>query len=171
MSSSVKVVNQIHIACLDTKVNLPNLYEKLVKHYDAKLYSQRPRMLRIRYEQLTILIFGTGKVRFMGKPREEYELVLLFSKLTDMDLTCMKLINETVTFQLDIPYPVNLLKYAHTYPHIFTFEPELFIGMHISYFKHVHVNMFSTGKVVILGRDAQTTAQQVIDLFHSLSIL
>ncbi len=125
-------------------------------------------MLRIRYEQVTILIFPNGKVRFMGKPYEEFELVLLFSKITDMDLTCMKLISETLTFELDFSYPINLWELANKLPHLFTFEPELFIGMHVSYFKHAHVNVFSTGKVVILGRYAQDTVQHVVDLFNKL---
>ena len=168
MLSSVKVVNQIHIASLTTMVNLEVLYEQLVKDYDVKLYVQRPRMLRIRYDQVTILIFPNGKVRFMGKPHEEFELVLLFSKITDMDLDWMKLISETITLKLDVSCPINLLDYAHTHPHLFTFEPELFIGMHVSYFKHAHVNIFSTGKVVILGRNAQDTVQHVIDLFSNL---
>ncbi len=34
------------------------------------------------------------------------------------------------------------LDYTHTHLHLFTFEPELFIDMHVSYFKHVHVIIF-----------------------------
>ncbi len=157
------VVNQIYTGAIDGRIDL----EKLKKQSGdiAKLYPCRPRMLRYRQENITILIFNTGKVRFMGRPCEEYELELLFNDLTGLVVKNIKKVSETIVLQLDnISTPINLHAIAVKHPDKFTFEPEIFIGLHLTCIKDVHVNIFSSGKVVLLGKQAIESISEVLRL-------
>lgn len=75
-------------------------------------------------------------------------------------------VSETVVFQLDsLHLPINLYKFSHEYKkdNRILFEPELFPSLSLHYWKPLHVNVFSTGKVIILGFNASHFVSTIRD--------
>lgn len=64
----------------------------------------------------------------------------------------LSLSTQTITFKLDLPI-INLLKVSQNNPHCI-FEGEIFPALSINLWNPIHVNVFSSGKVVVLGKNA-----------------
>ncbi len=165
MQTDEQVVNQVHVA-KTTPINLINFYKTL--KCDKKIYLHRPRMIRIRINNLTIIMFANGKVRFMGKPKEEFELELIFTSVTNLIATHIRLITETVS--MNIGKKINVFTIAQQYPTLCSLESELFPALHIIHFKTVHVNVFAQGKVIILGKQAQSMLPSIKDFICTYMI-
>lgn len=69
------------------------------------------------------------------------------------------LVSETVVFKLNINN-LNLHKLVNIIPSCL-FEGELFPSLTVSHFAPLHINVFSTGKVVVLGRNAADRAHEI----------
>ena len=87
----------------------------------------------------------------------------------------VQLVSQTYTFLLDncvLPANLNVLAYAFKNDPNVTFEPEIFPALSIHYWKPIHVNVFSTGKVIVLGRDAYFYLTEIYDwIFYNLLLL
>ena len=55
------------------------------------------------------------------------------------------------------------------YPNIILYEPELFTAIQLKLWNDVHVNLFFTGNVVVLGRKAQQRAFEVQRWLYHIS--
>ena len=93
------------------------------------------------------------------------DVVHIFNFLVDLletqVVSPLVLVSQTIVFQLNF-HQVNLHKCVHFIPNSI-FEPELFPSLTFDKFKPLHVNLFSTGKVVVLGRNALCMKVEIED--------
>lgn len=126
------------------------------------MYSQ-PQQIVIHFDLCTLLLFHSGNCRIMGKASSLDDVSCILNFLVDLLHTSiispLTLVSQTVVFKLNV-VNVNLHKLVRIIPNSI-FEPELFPSLSIDAFKPLHVNLFSSGKVVILGKDALSRKLQV----------
>ena len=77
---------------------------------------------------------------------------------------------QTETFTLALPYHINLQLFKeHTNNSIpSVYEPELFPALRLNLWPSVLVNVFHTGKVVIMGRKARRYLDVISHTLHSI---
>ena len=116
----------------------------------------KPRQYVQKCPDFTCIIFPSGKCRIMGcrKPITTDCGKLPFGIIID------RIQSITVTTQLD--QTINLYKLAMATECIY--EPELFPALRLTSFRPLCVNVFSSGKIVILGiqtLDYETTVNLI----------
>jgi len=101
----------------------------------------RPRQCVKKFGNYTIVIFQTGRCRVMGckKPLDE----------TTLPFTIKHLTIQSVTVTSDLKRVIDLYKLAAKMKSMY--EPELFPALRCLDYCPLCVNVFSSGKVVILG--------------------
>jgi Transcription factor TFIID (or TATA-binding protein, TBP) len=104
-----------------------------------------------------MLLFPSGKCRLMGLNQPFSEDIQLPLKIHNVEI-------QSVTVTCHIGNQINLLKLARQMPHKERiYEPELFPALRMTKFNPICVNVFSTGKVVILGLKS-LSYQNLLDL-------
>ena len=166
----IQVVNSIFRGRLGTNLDLKDIQKRLDGDYSNKLYMGRPHMLRIRHGKTTLLLFPTGRFRIMGGELATPELAIRWlqklspSKWTGVDeavVADMGLLLQscTVKFKVKSECVSIILK---RYTNVISYEPELFsAGIHLKRWNDVHVNLFFSGNVIVLGRKAYQRAFEV----------
>ena len=94
-----------------------------------------------------MIIFRSGKCRLMGlrKPITAPEELQLPLRVVNLQL-------QSATAVMQLGYQVHLLTLAKCLPlKYFMYEPELFPALRLTLFNPLCVNVFSSGKVTILG--------------------
>lgn len=133
---------------------------------NIRLYSKRPYMLRIRYEKNTVLIFSNGKLRLMGAGFSNLDCAksTVANMLHIHDVT-LEHVSSTVCLRLDLTANIDLFKFAQQYWRDMNvvFEPEIFPAIQLTKWKGVNANLFHTGSIVIMGRNAETLTTTIID--------
>lgn len=143
-----------------------------------RITTTQPQQLIIREPRFSILLFTTGQGRFMGqitlsKAKTLIDSMSIIYSSIESPLTN---VSQTVVFQLSSMYvPVNLYAFK-TYFHLeskIQFEPERFPSVTLHFWDPLHVNIFSSGKVIVLGYNACAYIQTIRDFleFHLLIIL
>ena len=95
-----------------------------------------------------LLVFTSGKCRLMGM-REPLTQSFVERQLP---LKVLDLRLQSATLVDHIGYDLNLISLARALPRkSFLFEPELFPAVRLTIFNPLCVNVFATGKLVILG--------------------
>jgi len=143
----------------------------------VKLTKTKPIQIIIRLHACTILLFRYGQFRIMG--HVNFNVVKFLTNILQPIYKCIQIpisyVSETVVFQLDkCLIPVNLyhMNFAFKNDYNIQFEPELFPALTIHYWKPIHVNLFSSGKVIVLGKDAMTKCTEIYEwLFLNLLLL
>ena len=76
---------------------------------------------------------------------------------------------QSETFSATLPYKINLQLYKESTPdrHI-EYEAELFPAMRFNYWDPTLVNVFHTGKVIIMGRRARAELPGIIAYLNSI---
>lgn len=102
----------------------------------------KPCQVVVKSDNYKIIFFKTGKCRIMGckKPLEPHDLKQYEIKNIQM---------QSLTVVVNMGVKINLYKLARIVK--CWFEPELFPALKIVKYEPLCVNVFSTGKVVILG--------------------
>ena len=93
------------------------------------------------------LVFPSGKCRIMGLRRAitRMDLSLLPFQVKNVELQSLTLVH-------DLKRSINLRNLAENLPtQSYIYEPELFCALRLIKFGKLCVNVFSSGKVVILG--------------------
>lgn len=144
---------------------LYDLYLWISLFYDNTVYSgKRPQQLIIKQKTCTVLIFGSGKVRIMGRACIEEAQCIFDNLICILDVSVIESlykVSETVVLNLN-KTNINFYKsISHLQP--CTLELELFPALSLERWKPLHVNLFSTGKVVILGREAMNKKDEIRD--------
>ena len=140
--------------------SLSKTFEILQPLYDkVKLSTSKPTQLIIRMKTFSILIFTSGQCRFMGRitSDEANSIVQSLSIIYKSILSPLYQVSQTIVLQLHSMYvPVDLYKLAYEFKNDsrVNFEPELFPALVLNHWKPLHVNVFSSGKVIILGHNA-----------------
>lgn len=114
----------------------------------------------------TLLLFNSGQLRIMGKLTLNHAQEFLNSihniyTCIETPLNCT---TQTFVFQIDKTLvPINLHNLSNRFGENcnFSFLPELFPAFSIKLWKPVHVNLFSTGKVVVLGKQSCTLLSSI----------
>ena len=92
-----------------------------------------------------LLLFPSGKCRLMGLKKPFSEDLQLPLKISNMEI-------QSITVTYNVGHRINLLKLAQLMSYSERmYEPELFPALRMTKFNPICVNVFSTGKVVILG--------------------
>ena len=104
----------------------------------------------------TALFFQSGKFRIMGKlTLAEATHALLLLRVKERP----RLSLQTVTIKFKVK-PVTP-EFALQHQKVVVYEPEIFPAMKITKWKGVHVNLFHSGAVVVLGASAEKCAPLV----------
>ena len=114
-----------------------------------------PMQIVIKFVHTTFLLFNSGKCRFMGKSDLNTVSIILDNIVKCLDTSIsipLTISTQTVSFQLDVVH-LNLHNIAKCIPNCM-FEAELFPALTIDLWKPLHVNVFASGKVIILGKDS-----------------
>lgn len=148
--------------------NINTVYEQLQTHcYKICVLHYRPSQIVINFDICTFILFRTGNCRIMGKSSSYEEVFCILnyivSLLDSMILSSLTCVSQTAIIQLHT-YSLNLHKLCRVIPNNI-FEPELFPSLSIDYFKPLHVNLFSTGKIVVLGKDALSKCKDIVSYF------
>ena len=96
-----------------------------------------PHMYKIKNTNGTLLVFKSGKIRYMGRgiPPFGIEIVRLMSMTTTSSLN----------------QKLNLYQLSRKYSSISIYEPELFPALRFINFNPRCVNVFSSGKIIMMG--------------------
>ena len=122
-----------------------------------------PHMLRFKCKDtMTLLVFKTGKCRLMGCK----EPVIYPPKCSvPYILTSMM----TITFTMNVGHEINLYKMATTLTcKKCMYEPEIFPAARLLQFNPLCVNVFHSGKVVILGAKSMACTNLYNDIKNIL---
>jgi len=144
---------------------------------NVKLSCKLPQQLIVRFKGCTLLLFNSGQFRIMGKVSIESAFIHLESihYIYSDIIIPLHLVSQTVVSQFDISLcPINLHHISQIYKHDknVRFECELFPALSLHFWSPIHVNVFSNGKVIILGKDSLKFSSNIIDwLFNALLLL
>ena len=125
----------------------------------CRSYNKKPPQLTVWFKKCTFVIFRSGKCRIMGNVCIEKAIPYLHTLLHILDCRLISpplLVSQTIVFQLDPQYtPINLLYISNRVQDSnVRFEYECFPALSLHFWKPLHVNVFATGKVVVLGNNA-----------------
>lgn len=137
-------------------LTLIDVYEYLKTYCTCISYSVRkPHQIVIRFNSCTFLLFSSGTCRIMGKASiniADANLNYIVDLLHTFIILPLSCVTQTVVFKLNVAH-INLHKAVNIIPNSM-FEAELFPSLVLNHFKPLHVNVFATGKVVVLGKNA-----------------
>lgn len=175
-----QVVNTVHRGKLQLLFDLHTcaLHLEASGLTNVEYHAKLPAQIVVRVHELdfTFILFGSGQFRIMGASASASAIDDLLSRIKSIYtyiLLYPYISSETVVLQLHPLYvPINLVKLAESCSTDMnvSYEPELFPAIALKHWKPAHVNVFSTGKVVVLGKDASTILGQVED-FLSIALL
>lgn len=101
----------------------------------------KPQQVVDRSGKYPIIFFKSGRCRIMGC-KQPLKLVDLKYKIQDLQI-------QSITVTADIGKFINLYELQHKAKCMF--EPEIFPALRLQKYNPVCVNVFSSGKVVLLG--------------------
>lgn len=139
-----------------------NLCNRLIYEKDIQInhYSSRPFQIRIRIkDQFTILIFNNGKIRLMGKHINK-------NKAEDILNRSLNLVHVSDTIKFKLTDHINI--YNHINKVGIIYEPEIFPSCNINLWPNIHVNVFHTGYVTILGKNSIKLVSIIFDKLINL---
>jgi len=105
--------------------------------------SNKPKQYVEKCKNYTIIIFGNGKCRIMGCKKPILSSSLPY-KITN-------LVIQSITLTENIGQSVNLFEIALKLKEKAMYEPELFPALRVIFFNPMCVNLFASGKIVIMG--------------------
>ena len=165
---NITIVNRVFRGSLAMPVDLKSICDsdnlKLGATENAHVFTCRPKMLRIRRlpKGATVLLFNSGRFRIMGGAIESVEaaqewMEKLFPNFTMETLPFL----QTQTCKFEVPFQCANIVFKK-YPDLIFYEPEIFTAaMKLIRWSDVHVNLFFSGKVMILGRKSYERAFEV----------
>lgn len=153
---SLNCVNRIIKGKFDfTNVSFYNI---VIMHpvIEKKYFQSHPNMWKFSIpKKWTMLLFNSGAFRIMGRNFDARIVIDYFSS----QLKCVETIecclqSETYVFNLGKSINLYLFNLNFTDRQHILYEAELFPAIRITYWDNVCVNVFSSGKVIILGKYA-----------------
>lgn len=130
---------------------------------NIKLHKQ-PQMIHIRDEKMSILIFKSGKFRVMGECYYLSLCTILMEQNVELTLK-----SETVVLKLPSHLtPFNIYYFVEFYKNYLEYLPEIFPAATMTMFKPLHVNLFYTGSVIVLGYNAMKNSNYIYNSLTSM---
>lgn len=148
---------------LNLLFNLKTCYLLLQNMFtNIKLTTTLPFQIVIRIESCTLLLFSSGQFRIMGRVSDPNSILACIDFIYSDIHTPIQLVSQTLAFIISYS-SINLHSTKRILSHDpnILFEPELFCALCLNHWKPVHVNVFSTGKVVILGKYSMKYADEI----------
>ena len=174
-------VNQVfrgRFICTE-KLDMPILYRKLIRIFDdVSFYDSHPCMIKIvDVDFNTIILFNSGKYRLMGSNISHFDTISrLHSALVHLRLIPTypalqppSLQSETLVYNFNRQFNPSLIKstWPHSNDRLIRHEGEIFCALELLKWQPIHVNLFHSGKCVILGRDSRVKLYEIIDWVNS----
>ena len=142
-----------------TLYNLIHYFENMIRNINYKGHVSHDDLVKFSFTKdkppyqivLSIdnvgklLLFPSGKCRLMGLKRPFSVNMRLPLRIHDIEI-------QSITLTYNFGSRINLLKVSQIMPctdHMY--EPELFPALRLTKYNPICVNVFATGKVVILG--------------------
>ena len=136
-----------------------NYRGKMLESTDRFKFSPvKPCQYVHKCDNYTIVMFRTGSIRIMGCKKElDYSTLPFKMKIYGI---------QSMTICARLGFTVNLYKLSIRLGQGAMFEPELFPGLRYNKYNPLCVNIFSSGKVVILGiktMNYKVIVQKILD--------
>ena len=128
----MQVVNRVLTCSFALPLSLTDCQQRAEAHHlSTTLYTDRPRMLRIRYRgpdgAYSLLVFASGKARYMGKDEPAFNHLLQMESdlIPSGRLTLLREVTRTVRLHLALS-PAYLPLNVREFHKGCVWEPELF---------------------------------------------
>lgn len=125
-----------------------NYHARLLETVDHLPFRLQPPYMYVHdCEKFKIIIFKSGKCRIMGCHEP-------LTKLDDLPFKLQITRIMSVTVKFTTPKPINLNNlgmYCYHEKLKYIFEPELFPALRLAMYNPLCVNVFASGKCIILG--------------------
>ena len=104
---------------------------------------------------LTLLVFKSGKCRIMGSKTVD---------IGNMNLpNCSNIRLQSITVTFKLGHTLNLIGMHDANLSTTRYETELFPALHLRTYYPIHVNIFSSGKVVLTGVTLEHVIEDIVD--------
>ena len=115
----------------------------------CKNIKKTPHVYKIKNSNGTLLVFKSGKIRYMGRgiPPFGIEIVRV------MSMTAKSCLNQKL----------NLYLVSRKYSSISIYEPEIFPALRFTNFNPICVNLFASGKVMMLGLKTINEGEEILN--------
>ena len=164
---SVNVLNTNYRSCHDKCINLLQFQSILPPNINSKLCI-KPAQLVIQDEKGTLVFFSNGKLRIMGCI-DELDATFLAYKYTmmldDDDCNFQPVYTQSMTVRVVLNKKINIASFVDVCTSSlisFRYEPEFFPAVHITKYKPISINVFSTGKIIMCGVREIDQVQNII---------
>lgn len=171
---SIDIVNSVYRGSLCHRVDLKLIQQDLTlclpPLYKITLYQRRPFMLCVQRRGACLTLFLTGRFRIMGQNGITLKVLahwFRYVRAKGFTYTHPFLTLQTQTVKFRAPSQSAKLLLEHCKEDIL-YEPEIFSAIRIKRWSQVHINLFFTGNVIILGRCAYTCASEVCQWLENL---
>ena len=155
---NVSVLAIFSLIIMISNINYKGFLREGIEKLEFKTW--KPLQCVMKYKDYTIVIFKSGKCRIMGCKKE------LDISTLPLPITIEKILGVSITFNYG--RTINLMKW-NAMDRTASYEPEIFPALRINDFNPLCVNVFSTGKVVVLGLkslDFNDTLDKIILYMH-----
>lgn len=126
-------------------------------NFYIKPFTPSPHQLVVQLEDAKLLVFPSGKCRIMG-----IKIPITEKPLNDLPVEIKDLEIQSATLVFTLGHEINLIHLTKILPaKSFLYEPELFPALRLLTFNPMCVNVFGTGKVVVLGLKDLTNQNQL----------
>ena len=170
MTCSGEVVNRIYCGVIEqfSTESLSSVDDYLkITGFTTKFYSPRPYMVRVRMDNMTMLFFSHGRFRCMGNCESSTDLMRtkLYDLLHLLPLFNIEIYHVSSTVSTKIPSDLISLDYfanRNSQPGVL-YEIELFPALQLRMWPGVHVNIFQTGSIIMMGQNAEALCSNILD--------
>lgn len=127
---------------------------------NMKFPHTKPQQIVDRSGKHTIIIFKTGKCRIMGCKKP--------IRMQDLQYNIKNIVLQSITVTVNVGHKIHLLKLENQLQLQCMYEPELFPALRFLKYNPLCVNIFSSGKVVILGLPTLQYHQRVESIINDI---
>jgi TATA-box binding protein (TBP) (component of TFIID and TFIIIB) len=125
-------------------------------HHEIFSSSKCGRMQILKWKTFTIILFKSGKVRIMGRYNGAEELPIAIE-------TPPTLMSHSAVHSFGFSIHLfTLANYCYDNVVSFVYEPEIFPALRMSEFDPTCVNVFASGKVMLLGLKCLRRGQGIV---------
>lgn len=123
-------------------------------------FSKKPRQCVVK-SFYSVIIFESGKCRIMGCKKPINGIV--YCEFLVIQIECI----QSITVTSHLGQSINLYKLSNVLD--CCFEPELFPALRINKYNPLCVNVFASGKIVIVGLKTFEYQKIIIDVINCLN--
>ena len=159
------VVMSVYRGELPEQPNFTDLKEKCKReNIYFKEHTSRPRMVCIKLNymnnKMTLIMFHSTRFRLMGPFRSKAIAYLAVNDFLRIQPISLKLQTQTCRFRINALQPHDEQRFL-THDKECRWLPELFTAIEFLRWSPIHVNLFFTGSVIILGKEAYEKAPEI----------